>query len=270
MNASLIARAAAASGLSAFAPLAGAEPFVVQPVGVTASSSAGSYASPVLMINGEGLAGGAASVVAGSPIPNPWPGHSIWWAHGTYLTEVHAITPTIVFDLGASYSLRGMHFWNSNLDPNPPWTAYQMLNCGIKTAVVSVSEDDVSYTPVTLTGLDASGYFAMGTGAPEYAYRGEEYGFSADNVRFVKVDVLNNWGGDYTAIAEVRFTAISEPECPSCAADYDNNGGVDGGDLGAFFLDFEAGETCADVDQNGGVDGGDLGYFFTVFEAGGC
>jgi hypothetical protein len=60
------------------------------------------------------------------------------------------------------------------------------------------------------------------------------------------------------------------PSCPPCAADYDNNGGVDGGDLGAFFADFEAGETCADVDGNGGVDGGDLGFFFAVFEAGGC
>jgi hypothetical protein len=60
------------------------------------------------------------------------------------------------------------------------------------------------------------------------------------------------------------------PTCPPCAADYDNNGGVDGGDLGAFFSDFEAGETCADVDGNGGVDGGDLGFFFAVFEAGGC
>jgi hypothetical protein len=58
--------------------------------------------------------------------------------------------------------------------------------------------------------------------------------------------------------------------CPPCAADYDNNGGVDGGDLAAFFADFEAGEGCADVDGNGGVDGGDLGFFFAVFEAGGC
>ena len=58
--------------------------------------------------------------------------------------------------------------------------------------------------------------------------------------------------------------------CPACAADYDQNGGVDGGDLAAFFADFEAGETCADVDGNGGVDGGDLGFFFFVFEQGGC
>lgn len=58
--------------------------------------------------------------------------------------------------------------------------------------------------------------------------------------------------------------------CAACAADYDNNGGVDGGDLGAFFNDFEQGLGCADVDQNGGVDGGDLAFFFSVFEAGGC
>ncbi len=58
--------------------------------------------------------------------------------------------------------------------------------------------------------------------------------------------------------------------CPECAADYDGNGGVDGGDLALFFADFENGEGCADVDNNGGVDGGDLSHFFQVFEDGGC
>lgn len=58
--------------------------------------------------------------------------------------------------------------------------------------------------------------------------------------------------------------------CPPCAADFDNNGGVDGGDLAAFFAEFEAGGGCADVDLNGGIDGGDLGAFFALFEAGGC
>ncbi len=58
--------------------------------------------------------------------------------------------------------------------------------------------------------------------------------------------------------------------CPTCAADYDQDGGVTGADLAAFFLDYESGAACADVDDDGGVTGGDLGYFFTVFEAGGC
>jgi hypothetical protein len=53
-----------------------------------------------------------------------------------------------------------------------------------------------------------------------------------------------------------------------CIADFDHNGGVDGGDLAAFFTAFEIGDPSADVDSNGGVDGGDLAYFFTRFEAG--
>lgn len=63
---------------------------------------------------------------------------------------------------------------------------------------------------------------------------------------------------------------IEQNPCAPCAADYDNNGGIDGGDLAAFFLDFESGEGCADVDGNGGVDGGDLAVFFFLFEQGGC
>lgn len=58
--------------------------------------------------------------------------------------------------------------------------------------------------------------------------------------------------------------------CPPCAADYDQDGGVTGSDIGAFIADFETGATCADVDLDGGVTGSDLAAFFTVFEAGGC
>lgn len=54
-----------------------------------------------------------------------------------------------------------------------------------------------------------------------------------------------------------------------CLADIDQNGGVDGGDLGAFFELFEAGDPAADLDFNGGIDGGDLSTFFEHFE-GGC
>lgn len=53
-----------------------------------------------------------------------------------------------------------------------------------------------------------------------------------------------------------------------CLADIDQNGGIDGGDLGAFFILFEAGDPAADLDLNGGVDGGDLAVFFEHFEAG--
>jgi subtilisin family serine protease len=85
-------------------------------------------------------------------------------------------------------------------------------------------------------------------------------------------DDLYGYGLVNAEAARVRLECILAgcDACPTCAADYDNNGGVDGGDLAAFFTDFEAGASCADVDANGGVDGGDLATFFQVFEAGGC
>lgn len=58
--------------------------------------------------------------------------------------------------------------------------------------------------------------------------------------------------------------------CPACPADYDQDGGVTGSDVGSFFAAYESGDSCADVDQDGGITGGDLAHFFAVYEAGGC
>lgn len=92
---------------------------------------------------------------------------------------------------------------------------------------------------------------------------------------FNKAEIYAGRGTQGTGGSIVRFDDYAvldfgAVQCPPCGADYDNNGGVDGGDLAAFFTDFEAGAACADVDANGGVDGGDLGQFFALFEAGGC
>ena len=57
---------------------------------------------------------------------------------------------------------------------------------------------------------------------------------------------------------------------PPCPADYNQDGGVDGQDVDAFFADWENGEMLADVNQDGGIDGQDVQYFFEVWEAGGC
>lgn len=58
--------------------------------------------------------------------------------------------------------------------------------------------------------------------------------------------------------------------CPACPADFDQDGGVTGADISAFFMEFEQGNPCADTDGDGGVTGGDIAAFFIVFEAGGC
>jgi hypothetical protein len=55
-----------------------------------------------------------------------------------------------------------------------------------------------------------------------------------------------------------------------CAADFNQDGGVDGADVGAFFAAWEQGDAVADVNSDGGVDGSDVEAFFAQWEAGGC
>jgi hypothetical protein len=58
--------------------------------------------------------------------------------------------------------------------------------------------------------------------------------------------------------------------CPVCAADFNEDGGIDGDDINAFFQAWEAGESCADVNEDGGIDGDDIRAFFRLWENGGC
>lgn len=55
-----------------------------------------------------------------------------------------------------------------------------------------------------------------------------------------------------------------------CPADFNQDGGIDGTDVEAFFTAWEAGDFTADVNADGGVDGGDVEVFFLAWEAGGC
>jgi len=120
--------------------------------------------------------------------------------------------------------------------------------------------------------LSASGWFVMPGGFPDTPFTGtpvteSQFADVLADVTALYIQGEYRNGGDSSALDNV---IMAPAICPACAADYDGNGGVDGGDLAAFFTDFEAGEGCADVDGNGGVDGGDLAEFFLVFEAGGC
>jgi O-acetyl-ADP-ribose deacetylase (regulator of RNase III) len=46
------------------------------------------------------------------------------------------------------------------------------------------------------------------------------------------------------------------------------DGGVDGEDVNAFFVVWEAGEPGADFNEDGGVDGSDVTFFFEHWESG--
>jgi hypothetical protein len=63
---------------------------------------------------------------------------------------------------------------------------------------------------------------------------------------------------------------LNQVSTTTCYADYNQDGGVDGADIEAFFTDWSAGSSNADVNQDGGVDGGDIEGFFLQWQAGGC
>ncbi|MBS0195926.1 MAG: M23 family metallopeptidase [Planctomycetes bacterium] len=57
---------------------------------------------------------------------------------------------------------------------------------------------------------------------------------------------------------------------PSCPADFNHDGGVDGADVETFFLAWVDSLPQSDVNSDGGIDGADVESFFIRWTAGGC
>jgi len=53
-----------------------------------------------------------------------------------------------------------------------------------------------------------------------------------------------------------------------CIADYNADGGIDGSDVEAYFIDWQVANPNADLNHDGGIDGADVEVFFTHWEAG--
>ena len=104
---------------------------------------------------------------------------------------------TMVYDLGASYTINGFHLWNYNETGN-------FTNRGAHNVLVSTSADNVTYsTPQPMVFQKASG---LGT------YVGEDYPIGKADAQYVKFDVQGNFGGplsDTVGLSEIRFTTPS-------------------------------------------------------------
>jgi hypothetical protein len=68
----------------------------------------------------------------------------------------------------------------------------------------------------------------------------------------------------------VDFPGNLIPIGTPCFADFNQDGGVDGADVGDFFAAWETGDSAADLNQDGGVDGSDVETLFFAWEAGRC
>ncbi|MBX3409658.1 MAG: hypothetical protein KF859_07200 [Phycisphaeraceae bacterium] len=69
---------------------------------------------------------------------------------------------------------------------------------------------------------------------------------------------------------KVRYNATSVQLEAICYADINEDGGIDGADVEAFFAFWESGDPIADLNNDGGIDGADVEFFFAVWEEGGC
>ncbi len=81
----------------------------------------------------------------------------------------------------------------------------------------------------------------------------------------------SGWKGPFTTCVDNNNNGTADIcEGGRCVADYNEDGGIDGSDVEAFFISWAAGQSLADVNEDGGVDGGDVEYFFVRWEAGSC
>ena len=178
---------------------------VVRPVGATTLSDVWSLPAAY---DGSGLLSeGALSVETGDTVPAVWPSHGDGmegpdsWGLGI------PVTPPVwvLFDLGQTYSLKGMRLWNLNTS----WST----GSGIKNATVTVSTDGVSYTPVTVQGLDGNGCFYKAPGTAT-GFTGVTYSFSGA-ARYVKLAITSDWDEMMESmgvgLSEIRFIAEAAP-----------------------------------------------------------
>jgi len=69
-------------------------------------------------------------------------------------------------------------------------------------------------------------------------------------------------------VGSLIFTSGRVTVSGACVGDFNNDGGVDGQDIEAFFTPWVDGLPIADVNADGGVDGQDVEYFFTAWSSG--
>ncbi len=74
---------------------------------------------------------------------------------------------------------------------------------------------------------------------------------------------------DYYTFSDGLCTIGCQWLADGCYADYNNDGGIDGDDVIAFFADWDNSLICADADASEGVDGDDVILFFASWDASG-
>ena len=166
---------------------------------VTASSEIGApfNRQDDFIVDGSGLTGGQH---VGAVEPN------MWLSTGTGFGGVDG-DPSVIFDLGAVYTINSFHVWNYN--ENPP----NLTNRGVN--AVTVEYGLTAGLGSTVPGITN---FTQASGLDTYA--GENFsGFTPFNAQFIRFDIDSNHGDGNTfyGLSEVQFDGVLVPEPGSVA-----------------------------------------------------
>ena len=163
-----------------------------------------------------------------------------------------------------------------------PWTAAgQVLGTGRVTALRGWNNGITSnlyFAGTAFPGINNFGKLVNSQWVSiDGSLRDSSTGGAATSGSFPSAFGLGEWNGNLLITgsfitigpAVTRGVATLERCCP-CRADYNLDGGVDGSDLEAFFLEFVDGLPGADVNCDGGTDGPDIESFITSWQRGEC
>jgi len=191
-----------------------------------------------------------------------WANRSTGLPNGQISTII--ISPTApATALVAYYNSTGGRIWRTD-NTGVSWRSVTgTLPSGVAARGLAV---DFNYTPpVTYIGGGAGVYVSFNEGA---TWIKDDATFPNVNIGALHIDTRTRTLAVGTYGRGVWRTALAAP--PPCIADYNQDGGIDGQDIEAFFNDWTAGNTNADVNEDGGVDGQDVEAFFIAWQTGGC
>ena len=207
---------------SAILPMAAHADSLVAPVAATAQSHYGDRA-PGNTIDGSGMSENPVTVRSSANNT----ASLMWLSNGTSDTW-------IMFDMGETMTLTGMHVWNYNEDPfrnkKTGRIEYNFPQRGVKTCELRVGDsplaDGATYAAAGEWGtLKENISLACAIGDAS-GYEGEDVRFGVPlTTRYVMLRVLANHNhevgnpqvGNYTGLSEVRFYRIGLPVSPVAA-----------------------------------------------------
>jgi hypothetical protein len=159
----------------------------ITPVAATASSAYGSTPA-VSLTNGSGLVGGQHDTNC----------MNMWLSNAE-------VSPTVKFDLGASYTLMGMHVWNYNQVYGASFTRRGVSNVDVW---ISASGNGTPTSdPSDWTRIADDVKLSQANGLATYA--GEDYALTTGQAaRYVFFNDISNFGDSYTGLSKVRFVGV--------------------------------------------------------------